>query len=97
MDAAIEVTTVIAQIETEALAEAIRGLVLPLVLVIIGVAAIAFLFTNRATGLIGFLAVGIFVVFLLTNPEVITDMAEWFGELIQSGGSSSGGGGGTSP
>lgn len=77
---------VIAQVSSDGLVEALRGFLLPIVLLLVGVGAVVFLVSQRASALVGFLVVAVVVVALLTTPELVQDFGEWVGGLLRGSG-----------
>lgn len=77
-----DLAALLAQVNSDSLVDGLRGFLLPIVLLAVGVGAIAYMFTQRASGLIGFLAVGILVIAVLTTPDLLQNMGEWIGSLL---------------
>lgn len=81
----VEIPALIAQISSDGLVDAARGFLLPIVLLVVGAVAVVFLISQRASQLVGFLLVAIFVVALLVNPGLIEDTGRWVGSLLRGG------------
>lgn len=79
----MDVIAIVAQVSSEGLVEGLRGFLLPIVLLLVGIGGVAFLITQRAAALLGFLTVAIIVTALLTTPELIRDFGEWIGSLLR--------------
>jgi hypothetical protein len=78
----LEIVTVVAQLDSEGLVSGLRGFFLPIVILVIGLGAVVFLLQQRASGLVGFLLVGVLVVALLTTPGAIQGIGQWVGEAL---------------
>ncbi|WP_052665354.1 hypothetical protein [Nitriliruptor alkaliphilus] len=78
----IEILPLIAQLDSEGLVSGLRGFFLPIVVLVIGLGAVVFLVQQRASGLVGFLLVGVIVVALLTTPGVIESTGQWLGQML---------------
>lgn len=77
-----DVVAVLAQVDSDSLVEGLRGFLLPIVLLAVGVGALAYMFSQRASGLIGFLGVGVLVIAVLTTPDLLKNFGEWIGQLL---------------
>ena len=78
----LELIITVLALNTDALADGLAGLALPVVVTFIGIVAVVFLASGRAAQLAGFLAVAAIVVMLITTPEVITNVGQWLGGLL---------------
>lgn len=78
----LEILPLIAQLDSEGLVSGLRGFFLPIVVLVIGLGAVVFLVQQRASGLVGFLLVGVIVVALLTTPGVIESTGQWLGQML---------------
>lgn len=77
-----EILPLLAQLNSEGLVSGLRGFFLPIVVLVIGLGAVVFLVQQRASGLVGFLLVGVIVVALLTTPGVIESTGQWLGQML---------------
>jgi hypothetical protein len=78
----LEILPLLAQLDSEGLVSGLRGFFLPIVVLVIGLGAVVFLVQQRASGLVGFLLVGVIVVALLTTPGVIEGTGQWLGQML---------------
>jgi hypothetical protein len=78
----LEILPLLAQLDSEGLVSGLRGFFLPIVVLVIGLGAVVFLVQQRASGLVGFLLVGVIVVALLTTPGVIESTGQWLGQML---------------
>jgi hypothetical protein len=78
----LEILPLFAQLDSEGLVSGLRGFFLPIVVLVIGLGAVVFLVQQRASGLVGFLLVGVIVVALLTTPGVIESTGQWLGQML---------------
>lgn len=78
----LEFVPLLAQLDSEGLVSGLRGFFLPIVLLVIGLGAVVYLLQQRASGLVGFLLVGVIVVALLTTPGLIQGLGEWLGDIL---------------
>jgi hypothetical protein len=78
----LEILPLLAQLDSDGLVSGLRGFFLPIVVLVIGLGAVVFLVQQRASGLVGFLLVGVIVVALLTTPGVIESTGQWLGQML---------------
>lgn len=78
----LELLPLLAQLDSDGLVSGLRGFFLPIVILVIGLGAVVYLLQQRASGLVGFLAVGVIVVALLTTPGLIQGIGEWLGDTL---------------
>jgi hypothetical protein len=77
-----ELLPVLAQLNSDGLVSGLRGFFLPIVILVIGLGGVVYLLQQRATGLVGFLLVGVLVIALLTTPGLIQNVGEWIGQTL---------------
>lgn len=78
----LDLLPVLAQLDSDGLVSGLRGFFLPIVILVIGLGGVVYLLQQRATGLVGFLLVGVLVIALLTTPGLIQNVGEWIGQTL---------------
>jgi len=77
-----ELLPLLAQLDSQGLVSGLRGFFLPIIILVIGLGAVVYLLQQRASGLVGFLLVGVIVVALVTTPGLIQGLGEWLGQSL---------------